>query len=137
MSGRRISVKQKLSRSPTHLCLQFVRRKIATLFAGFTLFIWIEKAVQRFFLRHRLVLLFSLDFFFFFSAPLGRLTPNEALPQTPTGLCPKNPQWVSPLDPDQGRAPGPFARFARWVFYFVWVICSVWRCHSSLLTPHL
>ena len=25
------------------------------------------------------------------------------------------PQWVSPLDPDQGRVPGPFARFARWV----------------------
>ena len=41
-------------------------------------------------------------------------------------------QWVSPLDPDQGRVPGPFARFARcWVLYFVW------HCHSSLLTPHL
>ena len=25
---------------------------------------------------------------FYFSAPLGRLTPIEALPQTPTGLCP-------------------------------------------------
>ena len=41
-------------------------------------------------------------------------------------------QWVSPLDPDQGRAPGPFARFAR-----CWLPHSVRRCHSSFLTPHL
>ena len=46
------------------------------------------------------------------------------------------PQWVSPLDPDQGRAPGPFARFARGCFYFVLVLSSVWLCHSSLLIPH-
>ncbi len=49
------------------------------------------------------------------------------------------PQGVSPLDPDQGRVPGPFARYAR---------CCLLLCsgdllgvalpipHSSLLTPH-
>ena len=85
----------------------------------------IEKAVQRFVLRHRYVLFFSFCFFFFFSAPLSRLAPIEALPQAPTGLCPFlvseveqeiYSQGVSPLDPDQGRAPGPFARFARCFF---------------------
>ena len=70
----------------------------------------------------------TFDILLFPSAPLSRLTPIEALPQTP--------QWVSPLDPDQGRAPGPFARFARWAFYFVLATFSVRLCHSSLLTPH-
>ena len=41
-------------------------RKIATLFAGFTLFIWIEKAVQRFFLRHRFIVSFTFVCFFTF-----------------------------------------------------------------------
>ena len=78
-----------------------------------------------------------LVFFFFLSAPLGRLAPIEALPQALLGaLPPRPPQWVSPLDPDQGRAPGPFARFARCFLCFVVALCSVWRCHSSLLTPH-
>lgn len=76
------------------------------------------KAVQSIPLRHRFVIDF-LQFFYCFSAPLSRLAPIEALPQAPTGLC-----------------PVPFARFARGCFYFVLVICSVWRCHSSLLTPH-
>ena len=62
-------------------------RKIAPLFADFTLCYGMEKAVQSFVLRHRLVLITTLYFFFTFSAPLGRLTPIEALPQTPTGLC--------------------------------------------------
>ena len=93
-----------LSRAPvpTHLCLQFVCRKIASLFADFTLYMDIEKAVQSFTLRHRYVLFFSFCFFFFFSAPLSRLAPNEALPisceQSRTrnllrqGLCPLTPQ---------------------------------------------
>ena len=55
--------------------------------------------------------------FWICSAPLSRLTPIEALPQAPTGLC-----------------PVPFAIFARGCFYFELVIGSVWRCHSSLLT---
>ena len=47
-----------------------------------------KKAVQSFSLRHRFVLSFSLFFFYCLSAPLSRLAPIEALPQTPTGLCP-------------------------------------------------
>ena len=71
--------------------------------------------------------------FWICSAPLSRLTPIEALPQAPTGLCPFlvseveqeiYSQGVSPLDPDQGRAPGPFARFARCFFYFIFIIFS-------------
>ena len=89
--------------SPTHLCLQFVRRKIATLFAGFTLFIWIEKAVQRFFLRHRFIISFTVMCFFYFSAPLSRLTPIEALPQTPQGTL--------SLDPASPLTPGLILRF--------------------------
>lgn len=77
------------------------------------------KAVQSIPLRHRFVIYF-LQFFCCFSAPLSRLAPIEALTQAPTGLC-----------------PVPFARFARGCFYFVLVICSVWRCHSSLLTKKL
>ena len=49
------------------------------------------------------------------------------------------PQWVSPLDPDQGRVPGPFARFARY-FILLYACNLLWSAilipHSSLLTPH-
>ena len=76
-------------RQPLHLVqTNSLCRKIAPLFADFTLCYGMEKAVQSFVLRHRLVLITTLYFFFTFSAPLGRLTPIEALPQTPTGLCP-------------------------------------------------
>ena len=82
----------------------------------------------------------TLQFFLHPSAPLSRLSPNEALPQTPQGLCPLTPQWVSPLDPDQGRVPGPFARFAR-CFILLYACNLLWSAlpipHSSLLTPHL
>ena len=47
------------------------------------------------------------------------------------GFAPRPPQWVSPLDPDQGRAPGPFARFAR-----CWSTTLVSFAHSSFLIPH-
>ena len=49
-TGRRISAKQKLRRSPTP---KFYRRKIASLFADFTLQKDTVKAVQSFPLRHR------------------------------------------------------------------------------------
>ena len=76
-------------RQPLHLVqTNSLCRKIAPLFADFTLCYGIEKAVQSFVLRHRFDFAFSLFFFYCFSAPLGRLTPIEALPQAPTGLCP-------------------------------------------------
>ena len=77
--------------------------------------------------------------FFIKSAPC-RLAPNEALPHTPLGALPLDPQWVSPLDPDQGRVPGPFARFAR-CFILLYACNLLWSAlpipHSSFLTPHL
>ena len=72
-------------------------RKIASLFADFTLDKDIVKAVQSILLRHRFVICFSLCFFFFFSAPLSRLAPIEALPQTPLGTL--------SLDPAMGFTP--------------------------------
>ena len=72
-------------------------RKIASLFADFTLYKDIVKAVQSFVLRHRFVICFSLCFLFFFSAPLGRLAPIEALPQAPLGTL--------SLDPAMGFTP--------------------------------
>ena len=74
--------------SPTDVADSLPCRKIATLFADFTLCYGIEKAVQRFLLRHRFVLITTLYFFFTFSAPLGRLTPIEALPQAPLRALP-------------------------------------------------
>ena len=120
--------------APTHLCLQFVCRKIASLFADFTLYMDIEKAVQRFVLRHRFV--FGLQFCTSSFIILHRLVGLRLL-----RLCLKlrqgfalYPQGVSPLDPDQGRAPGPFARFAR--CFILLYTCNLlgWPC--QFLTPH-
>jgi hypothetical protein len=97
-------------RQPLHLVqTNSLCRKIATLFADFTLCYGIEKAVQSFVLRHRFVLITTLYFFFTFSAPLGRLTPIEALPQAPQGTLSLDP--ASPLTP--GLCLRFISRFAR------------------------
>jgi len=57
-----------------------------------------------------------------------RLTPIEALPQTPQGLCPLTLQWVSPL------APGPFARFAR--CFILLHSCDLFGRLCTFLIPH-
>ena len=109
-------------RRPLQLCATLPCRKIASLFADFTSYKRTQKSGAEFSLRHRFVLSFSLFFFYCLSAPLSRLAPIEALPQTPLGTLSLDPQWVSPLDPDQGRAPGPFARFARCYLGFVFLL---------------
>ena len=97
-------------RQPLHLVqTNSLCRKIATLFADFTLCYGIEKAVQSFVLRHRFVLITTLYFFFTFSAPLGRLTPIEALPQAPQGTLSLDP--ASPLTP--GLCLRFISRYAR------------------------
>ena len=82
------------------------------------------KSGAEFTLRHRFVIDFSFAILLLLSSPLSRLAPIEALPISCERSLTRNllrqgfalyPQGVSPLDPDQGRAPGPFARFARWV----------------------
>ncbi len=107
--------------------------KSLSLFADFTLYKKLQKRCRDLFSDTALFWVTTLYFFFYYSAPLSRLAPIEALPQAPTGLCPFlvseveqeiYSQGVSPLDPDQGRAPGPFARFARCFFYFIFIIFS-------------
>ena len=83
--------------------------------------------------------------FLIISAPC-RLSPNEALPQTPLGALPLDP--TSPLAP--GLSVRFISRFARcFIFYFMLAIYSGLLCsfliphssflisHFSLLTPHL
>ena len=116
--------------SPTLGCYSLPCRKIASFFADFTLYKDIVKAVQSFVLRHRFVICFSLCFLFFFSAPLSRLAPIEALPQAL--------QWALPLDPTSPLASGLtvrfIARFARWVL----LLCLGVLLGLALpfLTPH-
>ena len=71
---------------------RFYCRKIAALFADFTLYKDISISGAEFLLQHRFDLFFTLLFFSCISAPLSRLTPIEALPQAPQGLCPLTPQ---------------------------------------------
>ena len=110
-------------RQPLHICVYSLSAaKSLSLFADFTLYKKLQKRCRDLFSDTALFWVTTLYFFFYYSAPLSRLAPIEALPQAPTGLCPFlvseveqeiYSQGVSPLDPDQGRAPGPFARFAR------------------------
>ena len=46
------------------------------------------KSGAEFTLRHRFVIDFSFAILLLLSTPLSRLAPIEALPLTPTGLCP-------------------------------------------------
>ena len=67
-----VTLRNGLSRAPAPTVFQTnsLCRKIATLFADFTLCYGMEKAVQSFLLRHRFDFAFSLFFFYCFSAPL-------------------------------------------------------------------
>ncbi len=125
--------------SPTHLCLQFVRRKIASLFAGVTLYKDIEKAVQRFFLRHRFIIFFTVMCFFTF---LHRLVGLRLL-----RLCLKlrqgfalYPQGTLSLDPASPLTPGLSlrfsARYARCWGHNSGQLCSFLTPHSSFLIHH-
>ena len=106
-----VTLRNGLSRAPAPPEFQAnsLCRKIAPLFADFTLCYGMEKAVQSFVLRHRFVLITTLYFFFTFSAPLGRLTPIEALPQAPQGTLSLDP--ASPLTP--GLCLRFISRYAR------------------------
>ena len=97
-------------RQPLHLVqTNSLCRKIATLFADFTLCYGIEKAVQSFFYSDTALILLLVCFSSIaFLHRFCRLAPIEALPQTPTGLCPV---------PTMGFTPCP------------WTFCSL---HSVL-----
>ena len=84
-------------RSPIHLIqATSYRRKIAPLFADIHLYKATEKAVQSFRSDTALLLILLLYAFNHLSAPLSRLTPIEALPQAPTGLCPVPTRGFTP-----------------------------------------
>ena len=119
--------------SPTHLCLQFVRRKIALLFAVFTLYMDIEKRCRDFFSDTALLFHLLLCAFISLSAPLGRLSPNEALPHTPQGTLSLDP--ASPLTP--GLILRFISRYARCWEHNSGQLCSFLIPHSSFLIPHL
>ena len=105
-------------RRPLQLCATLPCRKIASLFADFTSYKRTQKSGAEFSLRHHFVLSFSLFFFYCLSAPLSRLAPIEALPQTP--------QWALPLDPTSPLASGLslrfISRFARCYLGFVFLL---------------
>ena len=88
----------------------------------------------RFLLRYCLYLISDFCVLFLIkSAPLGRLTPIEALPQTPQGTL--------SLDPASPLTPGPrlrfISRYARCCFFTLCLFFSlVSFAHSSLLIPH-
>ena len=119
--------------APTDYSGEFAVPQNRFALCGFYIVLWDEGRRCRFMLRCWFYLMFGFYVLFgFVLHRLCRLTPIEALPQAPLGALPLvPPQWVSPLDPDQGRAPGPFARFAR-----CWGTTLVSFAHSSLLTPH-
>ena len=68
-------------------------RKIAVALCGFYFVQWDRKKRCRDFFSDTALLFLLLCYAFkSFSAPLSRLTPIEALPQAPQGLCPLTPQ---------------------------------------------
>ena len=95
-------------RQSLHICVYSLSAaKSLSLFADFTLYKKLQKRCRDLFSDTALFWVTTLYFFFYYSAPLSRLAPIEALPQAPTGLC-----------------PVPFARFARCFFYFIFIIFS-------------
>ena len=135
-----LKIEYKKTANPTilrlHTCRgKSYRRKIAPLFADFTL-------CRRIVKRCRLVLRFCVcdrrkfGVLLFLSAPLGRLTPNEALPHTPQGTLSLDP--ASPLTP--GLSLRFISRYARCCF-LLYACSFLWSAllipHSSLLIPHL
>ena len=75
--------------------------------------------------------------FWICSAPLSRLTPIEALPQTPLGALPPDPHnGFHPLTLTRGVPLDLLLASLGVLFYSILVICSVSYAHSSLLIPH-
>ena len=78
-----------------------------------------SKSGAEFMLRHRFVICFSLYFFFHHSAPLSRLAPIEALPQTPLGALPPDPHnGFHPLTLTRGVPLDLLLASLGVVFYF-------------------
>ena len=120
--------------APTFDCYGLLCRKIAVALCGGAL-------CRRIVKRCRLVLRFCVcdrrkfDVLLFLPAPLDRLTPNEALPQTPQGTLSLDP--ASPLTP--GLSLRFIYRYARCCL-LLHSCAQLWSAflipHSSFLIPH-
>ena len=76
-------------RQPLHICVDFFRRKIAGVLCGFYFMLWDRKSGAEFFYSDTALILLLVCFSSIaFLHRFCRLAPIEALPQTPTGLCP-------------------------------------------------
>ena len=89
-----------------------------------------RKAVQILFLRYHFHLISYFYLLLILQSAPCRLTPNEALPHTPTGLCPVP---TSPLAP--GLSVRFISRFAR-CFILCLQFTLVCYAHSSFLISH-
>ena len=132
--GCRISVKQKLSQAPTVYSGKFFRRKIASLFADLHLLRDRENGAD-FVLRYYIYIKHNFCVLFLIKSAPSRLSPIEALPQTPQGTLSLDP--ASPLTP--GLSLRFISRSARCcLLLHIWAqLCSALPIpHSSLLIPH-
>ena len=93
----------------------------------------LKKRCRDFFSDTALLFLLLLCAFISLSAPLGRLTPIEALPHTPQGTLSLDP--ASPLTPV--LILRFISRYARCWGHNSGQLCSFLIPHSSFLTPHL
>ena len=113
--------------SPYNCAIHSTAAKSLSLFADFTLCRKQQK-------RCRLVLRFLLcdrrtfDILLFLSAPLSRLAPIEALPQTPLGAL--------PLDPTSPLAPGLTLRFISRDARFFISLHTCAQLWSAMPIPH-
>ena len=108
--------------------------KSLSLFAGFTLFIWIEKAVQRFVLRHRFIISFTVVCFFTFLHRLVGcrrmrlcLKLRQGFALYPQGTL--SPDPASPLTP--GLSLRFISRYARCWGHNFGQLCTFLTPHSS------
>ena len=83
-------------------------------------------------LRYHFVIGHNFHVLFILQSAPCRLTPNEALPQTPQGTLSLDP--ASPLTP--GLSLRFISRYARCWVHNSGRLCSFLTPHSSLLTPH-
>ena len=111
--------------APTMFQDSLLRRKIATLFAGLHL---LRERVggADFSLRYYFVIRHNFCMLFFIKSAPSRLTPNEALPQTPQGTLSLDP--ASPLTP--GLSLRFISRYARCRGHNFGQLCSFLIPHS-------
>ena len=113
------------------------RRKIATLFADLHLLRdWVGGA--DFVLRYYLCLISDFCMLFLIKSAPCRLTPIEALPQTPTGLCPvpTRDSVPCPCKPSNaGLEPAFYLSLRSVLGAQLWSAMPI--PHSSFLIPHL